>query len=104
MHGTFIDGRSAPGHGESVELVDPATGAVSAALTQGSTEDVDRAVASAAAAFPAWAARTPGERALVLAKVADALAGATDLVELEVRETGKPRAVFADGELPFAVD
>ncbi|GAA2128290.1 aminobutyraldehyde dehydrogenase [Nocardioides bigeumensis] len=108
IDGTFIDGRREPGHGEPLDLVDPATGEVSGRLVQASIDDVDRAVAAAAAALPAWAARTAGERALVLSRVADALAQqigeATDLVDLEVRETGKPRAVFADGELPFAVD
>jgi betaine-aldehyde dehydrogenase len=104
MFGLFIDGRQEQGSGEFLDLVDPATGDVSGTLTQASPGDVDRAVASAAAAYPAWAARTPGDRALVLAKVADALAEATDLVDLEVRETGKPRPVFADGELPFGID
>ncbi len=104
MFGTFIDGRPASGSGEMAELVDPATGTTSATFAQSSTADVDRAVRAAAAAFPGWAARTAGERAHVLAKAADALSEATDLVDLEVRETGKPRAVFADGELPFAID
>ncbi|MBF4769755.1 aminobutyraldehyde dehydrogenase [Nocardioides agariphilus] len=104
MHGCFIDGRPEQGHGEQVELLDPASGAVTATFEQGSVADVDRAVRSAADALPGWSARTPGERALVLAQVADALAAAEDLVDLEVRETGKPRAVFADGELPFGID
>ncbi|MXG90951.1 aminobutyraldehyde dehydrogenase [Nocardioides flavescens] len=104
MHGTFIDGRPTEGGGADLDLVDPATGEVSATLRQGSADDVTRAVASAKAALPGWAARTAGERALVLSRVADALAEASDLVDLEVRETGKPRPVFADGELPFAVD
>ncbi len=105
--GTFIDGRLGPGTGETTELVDPATGGTTATFAQGSVADVDRAVAAASAACAEWAARTPGERAQVLAKVADALGeagNAADLVDLEVRETGKPRAVFADGELPFGID
>jgi betaine-aldehyde dehydrogenase len=102
--GTFVDGRPEAGTGVPVDLVDPATGDAFASFTQASVADVDRAVRSAAAAFPAWAARTPGDRATVLAAVADALAQAGDLVDLEVRETGKPRPVFADGELPFGLD
>src|SRR5215207_1819896 len=104
MLGTFIDGRPTAGTGEPVDLVDPATGEAFASLTQASVGDVDRAVRSAATAFPHWSARTPGDRAAVLAAVADALAAAADLVDLEVRETGKPRSVFADGELPFGLD
>jgi betaine-aldehyde dehydrogenase len=104
MLGTFIDGRAETGRGEPVELVDPSTGDAFETLVQASVGDVDRAVAAAAAAYPAWSARTPGDRATILGKVADALAQASDIVGLEVRETGKPRPVFADGELPFALD
>ncbi|MCB0908419.1 MAG: aminobutyraldehyde dehydrogenase [Nocardioidaceae bacterium] len=104
IDGVFVDGVRRPGSGEPASLVDPATGHVSAIVSQASVADVADAVAAAAAAYPSWAARTPGDRATVLARVAEALAAATDLVDLEVRETGKPRAVFADGELPFGVD
>ncbi len=104
MDGIFVDGRRRPGSGEATELRDPATGAVTASFAQASVADVDAAVAAAHAAFPEWAARTAGDRATVLARVADALAATEDLVDLEVRETGKPRSVFADGELGFGVD
>ena len=104
MLGTFIDGRAETGTGQQVELVDPSTGEAFESFAEASAADVDRAVRSAAAAFPDWSARTPGDRATILAKVADALAEASDLVDLEVRETGKPRTVFADGELPFGLD
>lgn len=104
MHGTFVAGQSRAGSGQVIELVDPATDAITASFAQSSTADVAAAVAAASAAFPDWAARTPGERAAVLWRVADALADAAELVDLEVRETGKPRAVFADGELGFGVD
>jgi betaine-aldehyde dehydrogenase len=104
MHGIFVDGQRRPGSGEVAELRDPATGQVTASFAQASEADVSAAVEAARAAFPEWAARTPADRALVLSRVAEALAAATDLVDLEVRETGKPRPVFADGELPFAID
>lgn len=104
MSGNFIDGAVRAGNGEVVDLIDPASGAVTLRLRQSSLDDVSSAVEAAAAAFPAWSERTPGDRALILARVADALADAEDLVDLEVRETGKPRAVFADGELGFGVD
>lgn len=104
LGGIFIDGRRGPGSGETTALRDPATGEVTTSFAQASTSDVAQAVAAAAAAFPAWAERTAGDRAAVLGRVADALAGATDLVDLEVRETGKPRPVMADGELGFGID
>lgn len=104
MFGVFIDGVAADGRGDLVELTDPATGQATGILRQADGDDVDRAVDAARRAGPDWAARTAGERAAILTGVAEALAEATDLVDIEVRETGKPRAVFAEGELPFAVD
>ena len=66
---------------------------------------LDAAVAAARAAQPAWGDATPGERARVLLRLADLVeAHADELTDLEVEETGKPRATMRDGELPFAVD
>ncbi|MFN8195976.1 MAG: aminobutyraldehyde dehydrogenase [Nocardioidaceae bacterium] len=104
IDGVFLDGACRPGAGPALELVDPATGRPTGVVSQASPADVEAAVASAARALPDWSSRTPGDRATVLGRVAEALAEATDLVDLEVRETGKPRAVFAEGELPFGVD
>lgn len=52
-----------------------------------------------------WGATTPGERASLLLRWADLLeAHADELTDLEVADTGKPVATFAEGELPFAFD
>jgi len=65
---------------------------------------VDRAVASLAAAQPAWDARGGGERAAILDAVADALEGATDgFVVRLAREAGKTR-LAAIAEVREAVD
>lgn len=104
MAGSFINGVLEDGSGDVVELVDPATGEITSASRVSGPGDVDRAVAAARDAFDDWASRTPGDRSAILMRVADALAESTDLIDLEVRETGKPTAVFADGELPFGVD
>ena len=105
VHGVHIDGTSGTGSGSERTLVDPATGEPGTTLVEAAVEDVRRAVAAAAAAYPAWAARTAGERARVLLRLADLLeADAEELTAMEVAETGKPVAVFRDGELPFAAD
>src|SRR3954466_1123372 len=53
--------------------------------------DIDAAVAAAAAALPAWAALTPGERSSYLLQIADRLEEYGDeLAELESRNVGKP--------------
>jgi betaine-aldehyde dehydrogenase len=100
-----IAGKGLDGSGEKVTLVDPATGRPGACFAQSTVEDAAAAVGAAHAAFAEWSARTAGERARVLLRLADLLeADAHTLTALEVAETGKPVAVFRDGELPFAAD
>lgn len=104
-HGLHIGGVSSDGTGDRLVLHDPATGEACTELVQSSVEDVRRAVDAAAAAFSAWAAKTPGERARVLLRLADLMeADAETLTAMEVAESGKPLPVFRDGELPFAAD
>lgn len=104
-HGLHIGGVSRAGSGAPAELIDPASGAVTRTVEQASVDEVRLATEAAAAAFPAWAGQTAGERARVLLRLADLLeADAETLTALEVAETGKPVPVFRDGELPFAAD
>src|SRR5262245_30409449 len=87
------------------ELINPATGLPFAEIPDTPVEAVATAVRAARAAFEEWSQATPGERARVLLRLADLVeAEAEELTRLEVEETGKPEAVFRDGELPFAVD
>lgn len=103
--GIHVDGASTHGRGTVGAIVNPATDEVVAEVAQASPEDVALAAASAERAGREWAVRTPGERARVLLRLADLLEeDAAALTRLEVEETGKPVAVVADGELPFAAD
>jgi betaine-aldehyde dehydrogenase len=103
--GLHVGGTRQHGHGGTRVLVDPASDEVTSTVSEASVQDVADAVRSARAAFAGWAARTPGQRARLLLKLADLMEeGAGELTDLEVRETGKPVPVFADGELPFAAD
>ncbi len=105
IHGVHISGETRSGRGERHDLVNPATGDISAAITPASADDVGLATAAAAAAFGDWAGRTPGDRARILLRLADLIeSDSGELTRLEVEETGKPTAVFAEGELPFAAD
>jgi aldehyde dehydrogenase (NAD+) len=70
----WIDGRAVPFDGPVIEVLNPATGGVIATVPDGTAADVDRAVSAATAAFPAWAATDPAERAAVLRRVAAGLA------------------------------
>jgi malonate-semialdehyde dehydrogenase (acetylating)/methylmalonate-semialdehyde dehydrogenase len=65
--GHFIDGRRAAGaSGRRQPVYNPATGAVARQVALASTAEVEAAVASAKAAFPAWADTPPLRRARVL--------------------------------------
>ena len=104
-HGLHIAGHTRGGRGEVITLVNPANGEAFAAIGQASVDDVAAAAQAAAGAFADWSGRTAGERARVLLRLADRIeADGEALTALEGEETGKPRPVFADGELPFAAD
>jgi betaine-aldehyde dehydrogenase len=102
----FIDGEFADASGgATTPVLNPATGQEIAQAPGSTKADVDRAVAAARAAFPGWAATTPGERALALLRLADALESRADeLAELESDNAGKPINAFKDDEIPFLVD
>jgi 1-pyrroline dehydrogenase len=101
----FVGGRWVEGVDGSVDrIVNPATGAVIAEVPRGSAADVDRAVAAAKEALPGWLETTPGERATMLLRLADAIeANADEFITAESANVGKPNAV-ASPELPFIVD
>ena len=67
-------------------------------------KDVDRAVGAAAEAFEKWQDTTPGERSLMLLKLADILEkNGDELAALEADNVGKPIGL-AKSEVPFMVD
>ncbi|MEQ9434284.1 aldehyde dehydrogenase family protein [Hyphomonas sp.] len=88
----FIDGETvAPGSGDYGESFNPATGKPLNIVARGTASDVDAAVASAKAAFPAWRALKPVERGRILLEIAGKIReNAEHLSELEAAETGKP--------------
>jgi len=88
----YIDGAWVPRTGKSIDVIDSTTEEVMGTVPEGSTEDVDLAVAAARAAFPAWSARPVEERTALMTKVAEALgARMDDLADLITHEVGMPR-------------
>ncbi|MGI5283214.1 gamma-aminobutyraldehyde dehydrogenase [Nonomuraea polychroma] len=101
INGEFVDAKS----GRFSDIIDPCTGEAFVQAPVSGPEDVDAAFAAAAAAFDSWGRTTPGERANLLLKVADAIdARADEINEAECRNTGKPRARMAEDETPVAAD
>jgi acyl-CoA reductase-like NAD-dependent aldehyde dehydrogenase len=89
---------------ERLTVLEPATEAVLAEVPRAGAEEVDAAVESARAAFAAWRAVAPGDRARLLGALADTLAGAReDLAVLEARNAGKTIA-DARGEMDMVAD
>ena len=102
----FIDGEwVAPAEGRTEPVINPATGETIAQAPLSTAEDVDRAVGAARTAFETWSVTTPGERALALLKLADAIEERADeLSMLEATNAGKPLQAFKDDEVPAMVD
>jgi acyl-CoA reductase-like NAD-dependent aldehyde dehydrogenase len=88
----------------TLAVLEPATEEVLAEIPRAGVEDADAAVARAKAAYPAWRAVSPPDRARLLHRLADALAAAhEELATLEARNAGKPIA-DARGEIGMVVD
>jgi betaine-aldehyde dehydrogenase len=102
----FIGGASVPAEGgRTYALVDPATGDEYAEAPRSQPADVERAFAVAQDAFATWSRTTPSERSLALLRFADALESRADeLVDIECRNTGKPRALTVSEEIPPMID
>ncbi|WP_316739867.1 aldehyde dehydrogenase family protein [Streptomyces sp. MK7] len=92
--GMYIGGAWRPAAGPDViEVVNPADEQVIATVPAGTAEDVDTAVRAARAAFPAWAAIPPAERAARLAALRDVLvARKEEIAETVTVELGSPLA------------
>jgi aldehyde dehydrogenase (NAD+) len=67
--------------------------------------DVDAAMAAASEAFKSWKQTTPGQRQLMLLKLADAVEAHSDeLVEAQHRNTGQVRSLIASEEVAAGAD
>jgi acyl-CoA reductase-like NAD-dependent aldehyde dehydrogenase len=76
---------------DMLQVLEPATEGVLETVPRAGIEDVDAAVARAKAAFPAWAAVAPGDRARLLLRVAALVEDRLEeIATLEARNAGKP--------------
>ncbi|MGH3042594.1 MAG: gamma-aminobutyraldehyde dehydrogenase [Gaiellaceae bacterium] len=83
--------------GETMEVLNPATGEAIAEVPASTEEDANRAVEAAKAALPEWLDSTPRERAEMLLKLADVIdENAEELAALESKNVGKPIAAARD--------
>ena len=104
--GNVIGGKVVAGSADDiVEVVNPSSEEVLGSFAASTESDVAGAVAAARAAFPGWAALTPGQRANLLREVADLVEqNLAELTRLEVADAGKPLSAAREVEMPGIVD
>ena len=101
INGEWVDAEN----GATFETHNPATGELLALCANASAKDVDRAVKAAAAAQPAWAAKSPAERANILLKIADRIdERALELATVETLDNGKPIRETTLVDVPLSSD
>jgi aldehyde dehydrogenase (NAD+) len=104
INGEFVEAVS----GKSFETRNPATGEVLTTIAEADSEDVDRAVKAAQAAFAdgsPWRKMTPRDRSRLLWKLADLMrTNAEELAELETLDTGKPIMESSKFDIPQAAE
>jgi len=89
---------------DTLDVVEPATERILDSVPRGGVDEVDAAVARAQAAYPAWRAVSPADRATLLRRLADAIeADLEGFAVLEARNAGKPIG-DARGEIGMVVD
>src|SRR5579871_4531855 len=99
----FIDGRwCAANDGGTLPVTNPATQVQLGTIPNMGSAETRQAIAAAAAALPAWAARTAKERAILLRRWFDLMmSNQEDLAIIMTAEQGKPLAE-ARGEIAYA--
>jgi succinate-semialdehyde dehydrogenase / glutarate-semialdehyde dehydrogenase len=103
--GLYIDGQFRDASdGGRFDVYDPATEQVLASVADGTIQDAQAAVDAAAAAFPAWSAKTPRERGEVLRKCFELFnAQKEKFARLMTLENGKA-LTDARGEAAYAAE
>jgi aldehyde dehydrogenase (NAD+) len=88
----YIDGTWVPSDGTGrLEVVNSTTEEVMAVIPEGTTADVDRAVAAARRAFPGWSQTSVEERAKYLTRIQEGLEARTEEIATVVaQEVGMP--------------
>ncbi|WP_329494154.1 aldehyde dehydrogenase family protein [Kitasatospora herbaricolor] len=94
-----------PVRGQYFQNPTPVTGEIFCEVARGTAEDVEAALDAAHAAAPAWGRTSPADRAQVLLRIADRMAGhLEELAVAESWENGKPVRETLAADLPLAVD
>ncbi|MEK6555643.1 MAG: aldehyde dehydrogenase family protein [Bdellovibrionota bacterium] len=100
INGEFVEPNTKNYH----DVYDPSTGKVYAQTPDSDALDVVQAVQCAHKAFLKWSVTTPGDRAQVLAKIADLIEKkAPELAKAESQNVGKPYKLALESDLQRTV-
>jgi len=100
----YIGGKFVAAGGQMLEVLNPADGSLLSHVPLSGPPELDAAVRAAAAAFPAWSARTIKDRVQVFFRYRTLLErDAAELSELIVEEHGKTRSE-AEAEIAKAIE
>ena len=102
----FINGKEVPARdGRTTPVIDPVTGEQYATAALSGPNDVDDAMKAAAVAAESWKNTTPAVRQKAINDIADVMEKhMTELIEAEIENTGKPRAITYNEEVPPMMD
>jgi aminomuconate-semialdehyde/2-hydroxymuconate-6-semialdehyde dehydrogenase len=101
----FINGAYCPPiNGKYIENYEPATGKVYSLIPDSDAQDVERAVATAEAAFPIWSGMGVEERARILNALSKGIEARMDeFIAAESKDNGKPLSLAKHVDIPRAV-
>jgi 5-carboxymethyl-2-hydroxymuconic-semialdehyde dehydrogenase len=100
----LINGETRPGR-DYFETVNPANQEVLAEVARGTAEEIDAAVHAAKEAFPAWAGKSPAERAKLIRKLGELISkNVPEISEAETKDTGQTISQTRKQLVPRAAD
>ncbi len=99
INGEFVNSDS----GETLEVVNPATGETLSSIAKANDADINKAVAAAQEAFESWRLTSKTERANLLRKISDKIMENKDkIATIETLNNGKPIRETAGIDIPYA--
>jgi aminomuconate-semialdehyde/2-hydroxymuconate-6-semialdehyde dehydrogenase len=100
INGEFL----APVSGNYIDNIDPSRGKVYAKIPNSDKQDIDKAVAAAEAAFPAWSNMPKDQRSAIMVRIADIIESRLDqFARAESVDNGKPVSLASHVDIPRAV-
>ncbi|MBI4055326.1 MAG: aminobutyraldehyde dehydrogenase [Elusimicrobia bacterium] len=107
MRATTLDRKSAGPQRAKRQIFNPATGKPITEIPDWTAGEVEKTIQKARRAFEdkCWSGKNPAERSAILFKLANLMEQNQEkLISLEVQNTGKPRKLVQEGDIPFAID